>query len=225
MNRKEFMEQLERLLQDIPESDRQDAIAYYNDYFDEVGPENEASLIQQLGSPGKVAGIIKADLESGENDQARYTEYGYEDGRTEERKNPPDRRRRGYQEPKPRSRIPVALVIVLLIFASPLLFGAGAGVIGVLLGICGGLLGIIVGVFCGAFGGLIGGVVSIVVGAVRLVISPTGGIFAIAVGALGIAVGLLFLVLFAWLVIRWLPALFRWFVDLCHRLLGHVRGK
>ncbi|MFQ9984977.1 MAG: DUF1700 domain-containing protein [Lachnospiraceae bacterium] len=60
MNRKEFMEQLERLLQDIPESDRQDAIAYYNDYFDEVGPENEASLIQQLGSPGKVAGIIKA---------------------------------------------------------------------------------------------------------------------------------------------------------------------
>ena len=38
MSRKEFMQQLNRLLADIPESDRQDAIAYYNDYFDEAGP-------------------------------------------------------------------------------------------------------------------------------------------------------------------------------------------
>ena len=35
MNRVEFMQQLERLLCDIPQSDRLDAIAYYNDYFDE----------------------------------------------------------------------------------------------------------------------------------------------------------------------------------------------
>ena len=36
MNRVEFMKQLERLLWDIPENDRLDAIAYYNDYFDEA---------------------------------------------------------------------------------------------------------------------------------------------------------------------------------------------
>ena len=40
MNRLEFMHQLENLLWDIPENDRLDAIAYYNDYFVEAGSEN-----------------------------------------------------------------------------------------------------------------------------------------------------------------------------------------
>lgn len=33
MNRVEFMETLSRLLQDIPEEDRIDALKYYNDYL------------------------------------------------------------------------------------------------------------------------------------------------------------------------------------------------
>ena len=48
MNRVEFMKQLERLLGDIPENDRLDAIAYYNDYFYEAGVENEAQVIREL---------------------------------------------------------------------------------------------------------------------------------------------------------------------------------
>lgn len=82
MNRAEFMRQLERLLMDLPESDRQDAIAYYDGYFDEAGPENEASVVQELGNPGKVAGIIKADLRENGNERGEYTESGYSDGRT-----------------------------------------------------------------------------------------------------------------------------------------------
>lgn len=37
MNRVEFMGQLERLLYNLPDEERQDALAYYNDYFDEAG--------------------------------------------------------------------------------------------------------------------------------------------------------------------------------------------
>ena len=62
MNRVEFMRQLESLLWDIPESDRLDAIAYYNDYFDEAGEENEEQVLQELGSPEQVAANIKEDL-------------------------------------------------------------------------------------------------------------------------------------------------------------------
>ena len=40
MNRVGFMETLSRLLQDIPEEDRIDALKYYNDYFDDAGSEN-----------------------------------------------------------------------------------------------------------------------------------------------------------------------------------------
>ena len=54
MNRVEFMETLSRLLQDIPEEDRIDALKYYNDYFDDAGSENEQNVIEELESPEKV---------------------------------------------------------------------------------------------------------------------------------------------------------------------------
>ena len=38
-------------MKDIPESERADALAYYNDYFEEAGVENEYQVIQELGSP------------------------------------------------------------------------------------------------------------------------------------------------------------------------------
>ena len=63
MDRTQFMKELEKLLCDISEGERQEALAYYNSYFDEAGSEMEASVIRELGSPGKVAAIIKADLE------------------------------------------------------------------------------------------------------------------------------------------------------------------
>ena len=56
------MEQLEKLLSDISEEERQEALDYYESYFDDAGEDQEANVIRELGSPGKVAAIIKADL-------------------------------------------------------------------------------------------------------------------------------------------------------------------
>ena len=50
MNRKEFMDQLEKLLSDISEDERREALDYYESYFDEAGEAEEASVIQKLGS-------------------------------------------------------------------------------------------------------------------------------------------------------------------------------
>ena len=76
MNREEFLSQLERLLYDIPAQEREEALEYYNGYFDDAGKEKEAEVIQELGSPGKVAAIIKADLSGNEADYEEYTEQG-----------------------------------------------------------------------------------------------------------------------------------------------------
>ena len=57
--------QLARLLQDLPPAERQEAIRYYQEYFDDAGEENEDAVIQELGSPGKVAASIKANLQYG----------------------------------------------------------------------------------------------------------------------------------------------------------------
>ena len=51
MNRVEFMAELERLLADLPEDERQAAVQYYADYFADAGAENEAEVIRELGSP------------------------------------------------------------------------------------------------------------------------------------------------------------------------------
>lgn len=52
MSRKEFMERLEKLLWNISESEREEALQYYNDYFDDAGEENEAKVIEEPGEPG-----------------------------------------------------------------------------------------------------------------------------------------------------------------------------
>lgn len=83
MSRKEFMDQLEQLLSDIPKEERTEALTYYNGYFEDAGEENEESIIQELESPQKVARIIKADM--GLSEEHQYTESGYEDTRFRQR--------------------------------------------------------------------------------------------------------------------------------------------
>ena len=62
MNKIEFMRQLERLLQNISEQERQEALQYYGDYFDDAGPENEQAVLEALGNPARVAENIRRDL-------------------------------------------------------------------------------------------------------------------------------------------------------------------
>jgi len=78
MNRYDFMRQLEILLSDITPSERQEALQFYNDYFDDAGAENEQDVIKALGSPAKVAASIKADL-TGNAAAGEFTETGYKD--------------------------------------------------------------------------------------------------------------------------------------------------
>ena len=78
MNRQEFLNELENLLQNIPVADRQEAIQYYADYFEDAGIENEAQVINKLGSPERVAAIIQEDLRSDSlGDIGEFTENGY----------------------------------------------------------------------------------------------------------------------------------------------------
>ena len=55
MTRTEFLAALEQLLASLPEDERRDALAYYEDYLDAAGPEQEAQTIAELGTPEEVA--------------------------------------------------------------------------------------------------------------------------------------------------------------------------
>ncbi len=81
MNKGEFMRELEYLLQDISDEDKKDAIAYYEDYLEEAGEENEEAVILEFGSPERVAAIIRADLKGNLDEGGEFTESGYQDER------------------------------------------------------------------------------------------------------------------------------------------------
>ncbi len=79
MSRWEFMRQLEELLSDIAPAEREEALQYYNDYFNDAGRENEQEVISALGSPEQVAQIVKDGLLDG-GSRGAFTEQGFQSG-------------------------------------------------------------------------------------------------------------------------------------------------
>lgn len=82
MTKLEFMKELESLLLDIPLEEREEALKYYNGYFEDAGEDQEERIIAELGSPKQVADIIKADLVSSAAEYAQkgmFTENGYQE--------------------------------------------------------------------------------------------------------------------------------------------------
>ena len=61
MNRNEFIGILRRELSKLPQEEIDAAVEYYEEYFDEAGSDREAELIQELGSPKKIAAQIKSE--------------------------------------------------------------------------------------------------------------------------------------------------------------------
>lgn len=78
MSYEEFMRKLGSLLEGVPADEREEALQYYSDYFADAGKENEEQVLKELGSPEKVAALIKADLRGGA-DSGVFTERGYMD--------------------------------------------------------------------------------------------------------------------------------------------------
>ena len=141
MDRARFMQELEKLLADISETERQDALDFYNSYFDDAGAENEASVLRELGSPEKVAAIIKADLKgsAGGYEYGEYTEHGYEDARTKERGQMPEKYGEesgtGKRFFRKGNQAVLILAVILLVFISPFVKGAVGGILTFAVGI------------------------------------------------------------------------------------------
>ena len=51
MTKYEFLGDLSRLLKDLPEEERKQALHYYEDYFADAGEDNEQEVLNELGSP------------------------------------------------------------------------------------------------------------------------------------------------------------------------------
>lgn len=222
MNRVQFMEQLEKLLSDISEEERREALEFYENYFDDAGSEREAEVIRELGSPGKVAAIIKADLDENRTAEGEYTEQGYRDESMEEPHQTPARRE-GYHADKSRNKASVILALILLVFISPLIKGAIGGVLGFIVALITLPFLIVFGMGAVVVGLFIAAIAVIGVGIGSIFTSMAFGTLGIGLGLILLALALVALVFLVWAASRVLPAILRKFTDFLGGILNRTR--
>lgn len=186
MNRKLFIEKLTYLLQDIEDIEREEALQYYEAYFDEAGSENEAQVISDLGSPERVAAIIKAGLDNQFDQDIEFSEKGMDNSNYKEPREvveaevvDDDRKKTNFNGNPDRNRI---LMIFIIIGVLLLVLPIGGGFFGVGFGVLTALFVLGVGILAGGVACLAGAVACFVKGIIALSLTPGMGLIILAIG-------------------------------------------
>lgn len=227
MKRGEFMMRLSVLLNDVPEEEKTDALKFYNNYFDDAGPENEEKVIEELGSPEKVAQSIRECIsednrkqgKDGENfpelvtgniaDREKAEEHEYKRRYRQGNWSAARQYREDCQEkenPKQeakagrRNSSTIILIVILVVFASPILLGLASGGFGIVLGILACILTVLFAFGAGALGFFLGGIVCLILGIMRCLTSPVHAVMICGVGMVLLAIGFLLCIVmgFVW---------------------------
>lgn len=222
MRKEEFLKELEALLQDISEQERLEALQYYRDYFDDAGSENEGKILEELGSPAKVAHTIKHDL--GET-EGEFTENGFRDPRFEDSQSlsPKTASKEQNKEQHPAkgqktNGWKIAFLILVCLLLMPILLPIGIAVLAVLAVLFIAIVAVAVGIGAAALALLIAGIAVVIVGIGKALLMPAAGVALAGVGLLLLAVGILAVVLIVWCCVKFLPWLIRGIVKLLKAL-------
>ncbi len=203
MNRNEFLRQLEQLLCDIPENERREAMEYYRNYFEDAGPEKEAQIIEELGSPQEVAASIKRNLFGEE-----YQDYDFV--KEEKQQNA-----YGSSQNKTTRNVMIAVLVVLTF---PLWIGLVAGIFGILIGGIAAVFSVVVAAIAIVTAFLIMGFVLCGIGMANVFTGlPAAGLILISIGMFMLAFAVLGVIVIVWTVGRILPWTLRAVVRLCKR--------
>ena len=242
MNRSEFMFALAQLLADLPFEERSEALKFYNNYFDDAGPENEQHIIEELKSPEAVAASIWAGVDgsAGNEQNAGYQNgagngqnTGYQDNagygqnagyqQNGQWQYSYDNNNNAYPQRRPHKKLngKTIAIIVLCICAAPVLLGIGGGIFGAVVGLIGGIIGIIAGVIGGAVGGIFGGIFGFIKGIFLCFSSPSQGMALCGTSLVKLGLGLILMMLLVWFATAILPKFFRWI----KKMIGNISKR
>lgn len=232
MTREEFLRRLNELLSDVTDEERAEAIRFYEEYLDDAGPEQEAQVLAELGSPEKVAAIIRANVPGSRVQQETAAQEAQAAGPAGSGVPPASSAAAGASIPLPPYARPGAaqpapprkgmsdrtiLLIILAVVLFPLWIGLAGAVFGVLMGIVGA-----------AFGFFFGGVGTII-GIVTVLVANTPaafgagipvGLFMVGLCLLALALGVALITAAVWLVAWLLPACWRLILRAWRALTG-----
>ena len=215
MSRKAFMARLDELLADITEAEKDEALSYYEEYFEDAGPENEEEVISSLGSPEKVAATIKAGLSENAQEEGEFTETGYTNSYYEVKDEVATiNKRKGLGGIGTGGWI---IILILCLFALPILGPILLGILGVIFGILVAIAAVIFAIFVTGVA-LVGAAVAMVVaGFTTLFATPIVGVALIGAALLVAGIGLLIAILGIFVMTKLLPPVIRGIVNLIRK--------
>lgn len=169
MNRSEYIKALDDLLSRLPDDERQGAISYHEELFDDAGIDNEASVIESLGSPRDVADAIlresgmlavRENNSSQNNGNTKGSTNNNGDNSQPKSKNAYEFNQQNNPDVKSDGSKTGAILIIVLIavLTSGLWMGVVGTLFGIFVGICAVGLGLIVGFGAGGVACLISGI-------------------------------------------------------------------
>ena len=209
MNRKVFMERLRECLADISAEEREDALTYYESYFEEAGVENEAQVIEELGSPEKVAENIKRDLLEEPQSSIQAPECMKKES-SEDFSSEDFEKNEQYEEYEQKDKSGrIAMIIVIAVLTFPIWITVAATLFGLI---------VAAGGIAATVGLLISGVALIGMGIGGCISgSIAAGILVTGAGFFVMAIGILLLICVVWICGRAVPICCRWIVNLCRK--------
>lgn len=188
MNRREYLEELSNCLMSLSKEERDEALLYYEEFFEDAGVEHEQDVIKELGPPQKLAETIM-------NDSAINEERGLvlKQSYTEGSKTGNGHRSRTYggtkatnsqgntQKPQQKDYTALIIVIAILVVTAPVWISVVGAVLGVILFLI--FSAAITVVTLGVMG-----VVFLIAGLIYLFVTPSVGLILIGVSLVSMGI-------------------------------------
>lgn len=215
MSRKAFMARLDELLADITEAEKDEALSYYEEYFEDAGPENEEEVISSLGSPEKVAATIKAGLSENAQEEGEFSETGYTNSYYDVKDEVATiNKRKGLGGIGTGGWV---IILILCLFALPILGPLLLGVLGTIFGLLVAVAAVIFAVLVTGIALVVAAVAMVAAGFATLFATPLVGVALIGAALLVAGIGILIAILGFWVVTKVIPPLFRGLVELIRK--------
>ncbi len=167
MNRKEYMKLLYSRLAGLPPEERDAAMLYYEEYFEDAGGQNEDKVIDELGNPESLAAQILAENTIRQTKKAK---------------------------PTARKGLSALWVVILGILALPAALPFILIAMGILIAFACGVFGLLIAIAALTLSLIIGGIIMLGHAIPLLLFNTGGGLFALGASLIAVALGILFLI-------------------------------
>lgn len=229
MSKNEFLNQLSGLLSDISPEERDEALAYYREYIEDAGFENENAILEELGTPKEIAAEIKSGILNKNNPDIHYSsntvknspEPYYSTQNNQNKYNHTyytNNQNPQVTTPKRESNPTLIILAVLAaIFLSPVWIGLLSTLFGVAVSILATIAGLIIGFGVAGLVCIIVGILVFIIGFPVLLQNPIAGFACFGAGLVVAAFGILFFLFSGWLCIGVIPGIIHAISTLIHR--------